>query len=160
MNEKIRSFESGVLVPALEEVCRAPALLKDYAAKLVQTRPHPDPNIEELIASLGSALRKQTGTSLVLSNRVRPDGIAPIGGHYVMSVVYEEDDGRVFAAPGVIFWMRFNNKLHVFAHRYDDDVEYMPVEDVTKQHIQNHILRSFDFYKLYAFSDHPFPGHG
>jgi hypothetical protein len=38
-------------------------------------------------------------------------------------------------------------------------VAYHNVEDVTRPHVLNHILRSFDFYKIYAFSEQPFPGY-
>lgn len=151
----IAEFERSVLIPALDEVCRAPALLRDYQAKLVTKRPAADENVEELLSALGGAMRRQAGPSLVLSNRDRPEGISPIGGHYVMTVMYVGEN----VSPAVIFWMRFNNKLHVFDHRYDNNVAQMPVSSVTKQHIQNHILTSFDFYKLYAFSETPFPGY-
>jgi len=33
------------------------------------------------------------------------------------------------------------------------------VEDVTRPHVLNHVLRSFDFYKLHVFSEKPFPGY-
>ena len=151
----IESFERNVLIPALDEVCRAPALLRDYTAKLVTKRPADDEFAEALIKGLEGAIRRQPGPSLVLSNRERPEGIAPIGGHYVMTVMYAGEN----VSPAVIFWMRFNNKLHVFDHRYDNDVAQMPVTSVTKRHIQNHILTSFDFYKLYAFAETPFPGY-
>lgn len=151
----IQTFEQSVLLPALDEVCRAPALLRDYQAKLVTKRPAADENVEALIEALGGAMRRQAGPSLVLSNRDRPEGISPIGGHYVMTVMYSGE----YVSPAVIFWMRFNNKLHVFDHRYDDAIAQMPVSSVTKHHIQNHILTSFDFYKLYAFAETPFPGY-
>jgi len=151
----IESFERNVLIPALDEVCRAPALLRDYTAKLVTKRPDADEFVEALLTGLEGAIRRQAGPSLVLSNRERPEGIAPIGGRYAMTVMYAGEN----VSPAVIFWMRFNNKLHVFDHRYDNDIANMPVSAVTKQQIQNHILTSFDFYKLYAFSETPFPGY-
>jgi hypothetical protein len=151
----IESFERNVLIPALDEVCRAPALLRDYNAKLVTERPAADDNVEALLTALTGAMRRQAGPSLVLSNRERPEGISPIGGHYVMTVMYAGE----YVSPAVIFWMRFNNKLHVFDHRYDNAIAQMPITSVTKHQIQNHILTSFDFYKLYAFADTPFPGY-
>lgn len=152
----IEKFEQSVLLPALDEVCRAPALLRDYQAKLVTKRPAADENVEQLITALTGAMRRQPGPSLVLSNRERPEGISPLGGYYVMTVMYAGE----YVSPAVVYWMRFNNKLHVFDHRYDNDVAQMPLSAVTKHHIQNHILTSFDFYKLYAFGNEPFPGYG
>ena len=151
----IETFERNVLIPALDEVCRAPALLRDYTAKLVTDRPAADDNVETLIGGLANALRRQAGPSLVLANREPPTDISPLGGRYVMTVLYAGEN----VSPGVIFWMRFNNKLHVFDHRYDTAIAQMPVTSVTKHHIQNHILTSFDFYKLYAFAETPFPGY-
>lgn len=151
----IATFEQEVLLPALAEVCKAPALLRDYTAEVITQRPAADEAVEELIAALSGAMRRVAGPSLVLSNRDRPDGISRIGGHYVMTTMYAGEN----VSPAVIFWMRFNNKLHVFDHRYDNDVAQMPVTSVTKRHIQNHILTSFDFYKLYAFAETPFPGY-
>lgn len=158
-NEAIKTFESTVVLPALQEICSSPALARAYAAQVVTSRPHPEPPVEELIDTLANTLRRQAGPSLVLSIKERPEGLLPIGGHYVMTVLYEEDDGMVFASPGVMFWMRFNNKLHAFNHRYDNDTAYLPVEDVTREHILNHVLTSFDFYKINVFSEQPFPGY-
>jgi hypothetical protein len=59
----------------------------------------------------------------VLSNRERPAGASAVAGHYVMTTMYDID-GDVFAAPAVIFWMRFNEKLHLFDHRYDQVVRF------------------------------------
>jgi hypothetical protein len=151
----IETFERSVLIPALDEVCRAPALLRDYKAKLVTDRTTADENSAYLIGALEGAMRREAGPSLVLENREPPEGISPLGGRYVMTVLYAGEN----VSPGVIFWMRFNNKLHVFDHRYDSAVAQMHVSSVTKHHIQNHILTSFDFYKLYAFAETPFPGY-
>jgi hypothetical protein len=83
----------------------------------------------------------------------------PLGGRYVMTTLYAIRNDEVYAAPAVLFWMRFNGKLHAFNHRYDNEVRLHRVEDVTRSHILNHILNSFDFYKLEAFADQPFPGY-
>ncbi len=44
-------------------------------------------------------------------------------------------------------------------HGYDDEIAYHAIEDITREHVLNHVLRSRDFYKLYALSDRPFPGY-
>lgn len=160
-DERIATFESTILMPALLEICESPALARDFKAEIVTTEPHSDPGVAELIDALPGALRRRGGPALVLSDKDRPEDIADIGGHYVMRVLYNEDDGlRVYASPGVIFWMRFNNKLHVFDHRYDNDIAHHNIADVTRPHVLNHVLRSLDFYKLQAFSAEPFPGYG
>jgi hypothetical protein len=156
----VETFESTVLLPAYDEICRSPALAREHTAQIVTARPHADASIEELVGSLARVLRKRSGPALVISAKERPDDLPPIGGHYVVIPFYEEDDGMTFVSPGVVFWMRFNNKLHVFDHRYDDGERFFAVEDATRAHVLNHVLRSFDFYKLHALSDRPFPGYG
>lgn len=157
--EKAKAFEEGVLLPALREISSAPALLKDYSTEVVAPRPSADAAAEELLGELAGAMRRDAGPSLVLTSRTVPDGLSRLAGRYVMTVFYEEDETQVAASPAVLFWMRFNNKLHVFNHRYDNDVAFHYVEDVTRQHVLNHVLRSFDFYKIHAFSEKPFPGY-
>jgi hypothetical protein len=156
---KIANFEKSILLPSLTEISQSPALLRDYTAEVVTKRPHPDANVEELLAGLGGALRRREGLSLVLSNRERPPGISVIGGHYVVTAFHDVQGDEVFVSPGVMFWMRFNNKLHAFNHRYDNNVARHRIEDVTRPHVLNHVLGSFDFYKINAFSEKAFPGY-
>jgi hypothetical protein len=159
VDEKIKAFESGVLLSALTEASTSPALLREYEAEVVTQRPSTDSAAEELLAALAGALGRRGGPSLVLKNRQVPPDLSRLAGRYVMTVFYDVDEGEVFASPGVVFWMRFNNKLHAFNHRYDNEVEYHRVEDVARSHVLNHILTSFDFYKIYAFSEQSFPGY-
>ena len=158
-DQKIRAFESSVLIGALTEVSNSRALLAEYEAEVVAQRPSADAAAEELLASLAETISRRTGPSLVLKNRQVPPGLSRLAGRYVMTVFYEEDEGQVYVSPSVIFWMRFNNKLHVFNQRYDNNVAHQRVEDVKRSHVFNHILSSFDFYKIYAFSERPFPGY-
>jgi hypothetical protein len=159
-DQKIKAFESGVLIAALTEVSQSTALLREYEAEVVTQRPCGDAAAEELLAALAQAISRRAGPSLVLKNRQVPPGLSRLAGRYVMTVFYQEDADQVYVSPSVILWMRFNNKLHVFNHRYDNAVARHRVEDVTRSHVLTHILNSFDFYKIYAFSEHPFPGYG
>jgi hypothetical protein len=158
-DEKIRAFESGVLFPALGEVSNSEALLREYEAEVVAQRPSADAAAEELIDELVKAIRRRAGPSLVLKNRHVPPGLSRLAGRYVMTVFYDTNGDEVYASPGVLFWMRFNNKLHAFNHRYDNNVAYHRVDEVTRSQVLNHILGTFDFYKMYAFSAQPFPGY-
>jgi len=157
--EKVKAFEEEILLPALREISAAPALLKEYTVEVVAERPSADEAAEQMLGDLAGAMRRDAGPSLVIANRSVPDGLSRLAGRYLMTVFYEPDEGQVAASPAVLFWMRFNNKLHVFNHRYDNEIAFHYVEDVTRQHIFNHVLRSFDFYKLYALSEKPFPGY-
>jgi len=157
--DKIRELEDAVLLPGLAEVSRAPRLLEEYSAEVVHKQPSADAAAEELIMSLAGALGGTAGPSLVLTKRDLPPGLSPLAGRYVMTVFYNVQGDEVYASPAALFWMRFNNKLHVFNHRYDNDMAHHRVEEVERQHVHNHVLRSFDFYKIYAFSEEPFPGY-
>jgi hypothetical protein len=127
---------------------------------VVAQRPSADAAADELLSELAKVIRRRTGPSLVLKNRQVPPGLSRLAGRYVMTVFYEVDhDESVLVSPGVIFWMRFNNKLHAFNHRYDNNVARHSVEEVKRSHVFNHSLGSFDFYKIYAFSKQPFPGY-
>ncbi|HEV8094909.1 MAG TPA: hypothetical protein VGP71_04215 [Burkholderiales bacterium] len=156
---KVKTFEQTILLPALDEVCKAPALLREYVAEPVKHRPSVDANAEELLESLAGAMRRPAGPSLVLTNRTIPPDVSRLAGRYVMTVFYDGEGDEVCASPAVLFWMRFNNKLHVFNHRYDNAIARHRIEEITRPHVLNHVLRSFDFYKLYAFSAEPFPGY-
>jgi len=158
-DEKITEFESNVLLPALTNVSQAPRLLAEYTAEVVAKRASADAAAEELILSLAGAVGRTAGPSLVLTSRDLPPDRSPLAGRYVMTVFYDVQGDEVYVSPGVLFWMRFNNKLHVFNHRYDNDVAHHRIEELARKHIFDHILRSFDFYKIYAFSEAPFPGY-
>ena len=156
---KVKTFEQTVLLPALDEVSKAPALLREYSAEVVKHRPSVDANAEELLEALAGAMRRPAGPSLVLTNRTIPPDVSRLAGRYALTIFYDGEDDEVCASPAVLCWMRFNNKLHIFNHRYDNAIARHRVEDITRQHVLNHVLRSFDFYKLYAFSEEPFPGY-
>ena len=155
----LETFEQTILLPALQEVSKSPALLRDYAAEVVTKRPSTDENAEELLESLAGAMRRPSGPSLVLTSRNIPPDLSRLAGRYTMTVFYDNQGNDSFVSPTVLFWMRFNNKLHIFTHRYDNDIARHRVEDVTRPHVLNHILRSFDFHKIHAFSEKPFPGY-
>ncbi len=159
-DDKVRVFEDSVLLPALQELSESPALGRDFDIEVVVTRPAKNAVSEELLANLEGALRRRAGPSLVLTERPRKDPAAPaVAGIYVMTPFYELSGDEASASPGVMFWMRFNNKLHAFAHRYDNAIARHPVSQITRPHVLNHVLNSLTFFKLYAWSQTPFPGY-
>ena len=156
---KIAEFEDSIVLPSLTEVTSAPGLVRDYSADLVLERPLADAQSEELLTKLAATFRKRIGPSIVLTDRNAPDGIAGIGGRFAMSVVYDVQGDEVYVSPGVMFWMRFNNKLHGFAHRYDNAIARHRLEEITRPLVLNHLLGSLTFYKMYAYASAPFPGY-
>jgi hypothetical protein len=156
---KIAVFEDSVLLPALTAVISSEGVNRDYEPILATRRPLADAQSEELLTLLISTFRKRGGPGLVLVDRNPPAQRAAIGGRYAMNVLYEVIGDEVYASPGCMYWMAFNNKLHAFAHRYDDNIARHRVEDITKEHVLNRILTSLSFYKLYAYKPTPFPGY-
>ena len=157
---EVVAWEAAVLRPALQEVCDSPGINREFYPWL-----HPEAccdsaeGVDELIQSLVKATRKVGGMSLSISYNPPRPGLPAIGGTYVMTALYRQVGDAWCASPGVCFWMKFNNKLHAFDHRYDNAIANHPVGEITKYHVQNHILGSFDFFKLHALSDQPFPGY-
>ena len=159
VEQKIAVFENRVALPALEEVARAPALLATFAASVIVDRPAEDGPAEELLGALGAALRRREGPSLVLTERAPPPSRSPLAGRYALTVFYEVRGEEVFASPGVAYWMAFNQRLHLFAHRFDVAIAQHPVEQVTRRHLHGHVLDSLFFYRQHAHAPTPFPGY-
>jgi hypothetical protein len=55
-DERKKTFESSVVLPALTEVSNSPALLKEYEAEVVAKRPSADAAAEELLSELAGAM--------------------------------------------------------------------------------------------------------
>ena len=78
----------------------------------------------------------------------------PQAGIYYNSTLYRvTSDNRVFGAPFVFFWMKFDGKLHGFAHRYDNAIADHPIEEIARAQIVNHALSSITFFDIHAMSD-------
>jgi len=69
--------------------------------------------------------------------------------------------GRVYVSPWVFYWMRYDDRLHSFDHRYDDQLPYFPIENITRAEPVNHALTSLSYFDLHAFSStNPFGREG
>lgn len=69
----------------------------------------------------------------------------------IMLTVGPNDE--VYASPFVIYHMKFDNKLHGFQHRFDNNIERHGIEAIDKYAIQNHFLGAYDFFKINAKRD-------
>ena len=101
-DDKVKTFEDTLLVPALAEVSESPALLKEYMAEVVTRRPSADAAAEELLGSLAGAMRRSAGPSLVLKHRTLPPDLSPLAGRYVMTVFYDVQVDEVYASPAIM----------------------------------------------------------
>ena len=156
---EVVAWEAAVLRPALQEVCDSPALNRDFYPWLHDDAYCDTESVDELIQTTVKSLRRAGGLALSISYNPLPEGLPLVGGIYAMTTLYRQVGDAWCANPGVCMWMKFNNKLHVFDHRYDHAIAEHAIGDITKYHVQNHILTSLDFFKLYALRDTPFPGY-
>jgi hypothetical protein len=78
---------------------------------------------------------------------------------YFQTIKFAIEGAEVCACPVVIYFMRFNNRLHMFQHRFDAAIEKHRVDDITREHILNHFLGSFFYYQTSAQSASR-PAHG
>jgi hypothetical protein len=156
---KIAVFEDSIVLPALTTVTNSEGVNRDFSAVLGVKRPLEDAVSERLLTDIASIFRKRVGPAVVLTDRNPPEMPSIYGGRYAMGVLYDVQGDEVYASPGVIYWMAFNNKLHAFAHRYDNNIARHRLEDITKEHVLNHLLGSLSFYKAYAYKPTPFPGY-
>lgn len=173
MSEKIVSFERDVLGPALDEILAAKSLAANYEVRVraaasqggdvwsAWSKQEGGADPDALWTMVDGALRmnRSNGPSLILTKRDRDPGLPSIAGVFLMIPYYRVVGSAVYAAPGVGYWMKFNQNVHVFTHRYDNAIANHAIESVTKSHVLNHVLNSVSFYEMYAFSDRPFPGY-
>jgi hypothetical protein len=76
------------------------------------------------------------------------------GGIFFETIVYiVGPNDQVWASPFVFYHMKFDNKLHGFAHRFDNNQERQAVETIDKYAVQNHFLNAYDYYKIHARRD-------
>jgi len=73
------------------------------------------------------------------------------GRFYLSSLFTLPGDGSVSVSPWVFYWMRFNDKLHAFAHRYDNARAVYPIEQATRKDLVNHALNAISGFDIYAF---------
>lgn len=176
--QRIESFTATLLLPLFEEICASPRLRgKGRAISIVSGAQTGDPVTDAAHALMhegrwpvshlsrvapAEQRGEWVGHSLVIvepSDKRAPYG-NPQAGRFNLSALFRlPGDGRVLASPFVFYWMRFNDRMHGFAHRYDNDIADHPVEQVTRAQMVNHALGAITAFDLYAFSsEDPFAG--
>jgi hypothetical protein len=106
-------------------------------------------------SSAARAAGEYFGPTLVIvepAHRRAPYASPQAGRFYVSARYTIGHDGGVSVSPRVFYWMRFDEKLHLFAHRYDNDRAHYPIEEATREDLVNHALRSIAGFDVYAFA--------
>lgn len=170
---KISAFEANVLGPALDEILAARRLAESYEVSVrgkaktgsdvwsawSKQQGGADPDALWDMVDGAVRMRRRNGPSLILVKRERRPEWPSHAGVFLMIPYYQVMGSAVYAAPGVGYWMKFNQNVHVFTHRYDNAIANHPIENVNASHVLNHVLNSVGFYEMHAFADRPFPGY-
>jgi len=171
VTERIADFNKRLVIPLYEEIRTSSRMAsKGRNVGYVQGVVTGDAAIDEAMrlahpnrGSLRDLARAPTeeqkgewvGHTLVIleSPELRAQHKHLLAGHFFLSVVFRlPGDGRVLAAPLTFYWMRFDDKLHAFTHRYDKDIADHPIEGLSRKHLLQQALDAISFFDLHAFS--------
>lgn len=169
--DRIAEFNRTLILPAFEEIERSPRMAaKGRTVRHVFALETGDATTDAALDMLHSQRRsivvlprtapadqigEWVGPTLIIAEpaSLRAQLGHPQAGIYYSSVLYRiASSGDIFVSPFVFFWMKFNDKMHGFAHRYDNDIAEHRIEDVTRAQIINHALNSITFFDLHALS--------
>jgi hypothetical protein len=155
--ERIQLFLKKTIAPCFEEVASAPRLKQDFTIQIVEGGLSDDRLLNQMIAELREGSEEDDsllyGQTLVIEERDESKKRPHFAGRFLVSPLVRIAGDDIYASPTALFQMKFDGKLHKFMHRYDNDVENHRIEDVTRPHVLNHVLNSFTFYRMHAFSD-------
>jgi hypothetical protein len=159
--DRIHGFMRDTVASAFAEVAAAPRLQREFQVDVVDGEESGVDIIHPMIGHMIAVLREGTaddssqiyGQTLVIEERDESKKQPHYAGRFLISPLFRIAGEEVFASPTVLFQMKFDGKLHKFMHRYDNAVENHRIEEVTRPQILNHVLNSFTFYRLHAFSD-------
>jgi len=175
IRNKIEHFDQEVLVPAYQEIQGAlekrgdkVTILPGYTGETVDLTDFMMhvmnagcPNLDLLFddfptdEDIATGEEEYLGQSLfVVRKGVEPNKDGR-GKFLVSNRLLLAPGDEVFTSPRVIYHMAFNGRFHIFEHRYDPNLANHRVEDVTREHILNHFLDSFDFFKMHANDSEP-----
>jgi formylglycine-generating enzyme required for sulfatase activity len=92
------------------------------------------------------------GTVLALVSRDAARRTPQEHGIYLWTCQYRLDPvtNQVGARPVVAYRMKFNQRVHVFVHRFDPALEWTPLTQVTDDQIRKHIRDTYWFYSQHA----------
>lgn len=95
------------------------------------------------------------GTVLALVSRDAARRTPQEHGIYLWTCQYRLDPvtHQVGARPVVAYRMKFNQRVHVFVHRFDPALEWTPLAQVTDDQIRKHLRDTYWFYSQHADDD-------
>jgi hypothetical protein len=155
--DQIHGFMKGMMKTCFDEVAASPKLTQDFDVRIVDGVDSYDAVLDRMIGELRAGTENDHsqiyGQTLVIEERDPQKRTPHYAGRYLVSPLFRIAGGDVYVSPVVLFQMKFDGKLHKFMHRYDNAVEHHRLQDVTRPQILNHVLNSFTFYRMHAFSD-------
>lgn len=162
--QKIHAFHQNTVVPAFETIT-ASLEQQHKKVRLVADRSAGEAALDEMLkvmhpqarflgelperfptpAAVQQGLARYVGYSLA----VEEPAVAPnrYQGKFITSVELRfGPNDAVYAAPAVIYYMRWNNNLNKFAHRFNNQIQNHTVETIRRSDITNHFYNAYSFY--------------
>jgi hypothetical protein len=165
--EAIAEFNQKLLLPLYAEIQSSPRMTsKGRTIAIADAPPSGDSLTDGLIEAAHGARKHVStfdgapgeyfGATLVIVEP--PELRAPYkhlqAGRFYMTALFSAlADGVVSVAPYVAYWMRFNDKLHAFPHRYDNARAVYPIEQATRKDLVNHALGAISAFDMSAFRE-------
>lgn len=175
----IATFETSVVVPALRRAV-ADGRLADHDVELHSDAATPRArtltDADRLSAKLrdshrdvygtrishfrdayvGPAARPAYGLRLSAVSRERLRRVVPQHGIFLWTLIYRiASDDQIAVHPVVFYRMAFDGRLHRFDHRFTPAEPETPIQNVSSDVVQRHLIESFQFYELHADGDRP-----
>jgi hypothetical protein len=169
--EKIQAWTANAVVPAYAEIkatlerhgktvyVAEDDRLGDDFLEGVYHEMHPTRRFaRELATSAPDESEIATGRAQYLGHSIvavdAEPAASPYAGKFFETILLRVGpNDAVYASPFVLYHMQFDNKLHAFAHRFDNSQAAQEIETIDKLAIQNHFLSAYDYFKIHARSD-------
>jgi len=151
-------FVRTTVAPSFTTVASSAPLLKDFTVHVLDLAAGTPTNsaraeLLEILREGDTEDTKILGSVLLIEERDEAKRQPVYAGRYVMGPQFQFVGDDIHVSPLVMFQMKFDSKLHKFKHRYDAAIENHRIEDVTSDHILNHVIESFSYYRMHANSD-------
>lgn len=154
----VPKINTEIIQPVITEVRRSSVA---DANQVVDFDEPPTEELKELLLllrdGLGGNPRRYFTEScyLAIMSKESIRRVVPLHGIFLWNALYRYADDRctLLVDPFVAYRMAFDGRVHVFAHRFDQNRDGLPCKELRAEHIRNHLLSSLTFYQINADSD-------